>query len=308
MAAGETSRVCTGCSTEKDLDSFYRARRSPDGRSATCKACHSAKWCRSAGYESPTDRRAREESALRRSRYRKQCRRCGELLPLSKFKRWKNDWVTPYCLGCHEPIGPAISIEEGRRRRREQARRRTPEDRRRERARLAAKAGRTYEPRTLSRDESARRRESVAIGVTLRAWFRLVAQENTDPNAERLRRRDRYRLRYPRIRDQEIARSKAGKRRWRANLKAAGLTAAIWNELKADAVDCGYCGRSLQGKGDAHVDHVVPVSQGGATELSNLVVVCAECNLSKADRTLEVWLRTQAIHVRRLTADTVASL
>ena len=48
---------------------------------------------------------------------------------------------------------------------------------------------------------------------------------------------------------------------------------------------CQYCGKKLDKKG-IHIDHVIPYSLGGRTELDNLVVACAECNLKKSGRTL----------------------
>jgi hypothetical protein len=48
---------------------------------------------------------------------------------------------------------------------------------------------------------------------------------------------------------------------------------------------CEYCRmhQALQGA-TFHVEHVVPKSQGGLTELTNLAFSCVSCNLHKSDR------------------------
>lgn len=57
--------------------------------------------------------------------------------------------------------------------------------------------------------------------------------------------------------------------------------------LKRDGFRCKYCGASSM---DVllHVDHVVPVAEGGADDPVNLVAACASCNLGKSDIPLEV--------------------
>ena len=47
--------------------------------------------------------------------------------------------------------------------------------------------------------------------------------------------------------------------------------------------DQGRCVRCESGK-DLHVDHIVPVSKGGAAIVRNLQLLCESCNLSKGDR------------------------
>lgn len=53
--------------------------------------------------------------------------------------------------------------------------------------------------------------------------------------------------------------------------------------LKRDHFRCQACGAS--GKDvELHVDHIIPVSKGGKTELSNLQTLCRDCNLGKGNR------------------------
>lgn len=56
--------------------------------------------------------------------------------------------------------------------------------------------------------------------------------------------------------------------------------------VAARAADrCEYCRmhQSLQGT-QFHLEHVVPSSRGGATDLENLAWACPGCNLRKSDR------------------------
>ena len=48
---------------------------------------------------------------------------------------------------------------------------------------------------------------------------------------------------------------------------------------------CEYCGLSQAGQeAEFHIDHVVPVVDGGATTLDNLALACVSCSLRKAAR------------------------
>ena len=55
--------------------------------------------------------------------------------------------------------------------------------------------------------------------------------------------------------------------------------------LSRDNSRCTRCGATPQTHGvSLHVDHVVPVSKGGKTEIDNLQTLCAPCNLGKSNR------------------------
>lgn len=47
---------------------------------------------------------------------------------------------------------------------------------------------------------------------------------------------------------------------------------------------CGICGQPIQHIDDAHVDHVMPFSKGGLTEVENAQLVHRFCNLSKSNK------------------------
>jgi hypothetical protein len=55
---------------------------------------------------------------------------------------------------------------------------------------------------------------------------------------------------------------------------------------KRDNYRCRYCGEQVI-RATATIDHVIPYSKGGKTELNNLVTACDECNLIKHDLTSE---------------------
>lgn len=51
-------------------------------------------------------------------------------------------------------------------------------------------------------------------------------------------------------------------------------------ELEQNAKTCYWCNKSLKNK-QIHIDHYVPLAKGGEHTLSNLVVSCNKCNMSK---------------------------
>lgn len=53
--------------------------------------------------------------------------------------------------------------------------------------------------------------------------------------------------------------------------------------FKRDKYRCKECG-STNKEGALHVDHIIPVSQGGMDELSNLQTLCSNCNIAKSNK------------------------
>lgn len=55
--------------------------------------------------------------------------------------------------------------------------------------------------------------------------------------------------------------------------------------FKRDQFTCQYCGRSAPDV-VLHIDHILPVAEGGTNEIINLVTACQDCNLGKGKKTL----------------------
>lgn len=71
-------------------------------------------------------------------------------------------------------------------------------------------------------------------------------------------------------------------------LRSADLLAWADKQLKI----CSYCGIGC--KNDYQIDHIEPLSKGGAHELSNLTIACPTCNREKSDTSLLIWLINKA--------------
>jgi len=72
----------------------------------------------------------------------------------------------------------------------------------------------------------------------------------------------------------------------------SGKRQAISSDLRADVWDksrgtCWYCGVELHPFRNYHVDHFIPVADGGGNEITNLVPCCQPCNSRKQARPAE---------------------
>lgn len=61
---------------------------------------------------------------------------------------------------------------------------------------------------------------------------------------------------------------------------------ARFEVFKRDSFTCQYCGAHPP-KAILHVDHIIPVVDGGGNEQSNLVTACDHCNLGKGANSLD---------------------
>ena len=91
-------------------------------------------------------------------------------------------------------------------------------------------------------------------------------------------------------------------------LKAAaaahdGATRTLAGSVRAQlrvTRECPYCGGALGA--EPHADHIYPVALGGQSRLDNMVLVCAECNRRKRDRTLRAFIEEARLDRTRVEA------
>lgn len=59
-----------------------------------------------------------------------------------------------------------------------------------------------------------------------------------------------------------------------------------WNVIQRDGFRCAVCGEFLALNGELTVDHIIPISEGGATTLTNLQILCEKHHNKKTNNDL----------------------
>lgn len=123
-------------------------------------------------------------------------------------------------------------------------------------------------------------------------------REYREANPDRVRESERKR--YAKHRDKRIALAVDAVHARRARMFSGefdkGITAKRLRER--DGGECCYCGVSLdferkqmgQGVGNgATIEHIIPISRGGAHVWENVTLACRDCNFQKGSRSLDEW-------------------
>ncbi len=68
-------------------------------------------------------------------------------------------------------------------------------------------------------------------------------------------------------------------------IERSKMSASIrYDVLNRDKFRCQICGATQSDGVKLHVDHIIPISKGGKTEMNNLRTLCDRCNLGKSDK------------------------
>lgn len=272
-----TTKFCSACHGHQPRSEFYKCSNAKDGLASACKPCLAARR-RKRRAMTDEDRRAERErrEEARRARLTaptKRCSRCFAEYPKSMFYKsaGKADGLLSQCKSC--------SLEMQR-----SYRARKPES-----------------SRNHSREAMRRRREEnpEAEREYARAWraanphlVRKQKREWNDANRERVRTHSveakrRWKRDNPeKLKQYDLARraAKAGANRGDVNL------AALWD---IQGGTCGLCDGAIDralswpDPMSPSVDHIVPLSKGGAHAQSNLQYAHLVCNVSKGARLTE---------------------
>jgi len=80
--------------------------------------------------------------------------------------------------------------------------------------------------------------------------------------------------------------NKIGVIKRRTNNRRTGISSKLRFEIfQRDKFICKYCGKSKNEDGvKLQLDHIIPVSEGGTDEISNLTTSCEECNQGKSNK------------------------
>lgn len=79
-------------------------------------------------------------------------------------------------------------------------------------------------------------------------------------------------------------RSEELRRRFIESERAKMSDSLRYKVLRRDDFKCKICGATADDGVKLHVDHIIPVSKGGKTELSNLQTLCERCNMGKSNK------------------------
>lgn len=73
-------------------------------------------------------------------------------------------------------------------------------------------------------------------------------------------------------------------RRWSAGKERGEVLAWL---IERDGPNCAYCGCTPE---KVHIDHIVPMAQGGSNMPDNLALSCHACNIGKGYSSLDEWI------------------
>lgn len=90
------------------------------------------------------------------------------------------------------------------------------------------------------------------------------------------------------------ASTKVSRARRRVRESTGTITERDWSRLVARYESrCAYCGKKCK----VTLDHVVPLSRGGANTIGNALPACKSCNSSKHSKFISEWKHTKAARV-----------
>lgn len=260
---GVDVKKCTKCGETKPLDAFGKNSRMKNGLFNQCKPCvnanNVARW--------NAKQAVKKEAALASiANGSKTCTQCGERKPLDSFhvQGLSMDGYQNKCIACfHGGLKSAELLVEGKKR-----------------------CALCHEVKPLE-GFYLHKASPDGRGSYCRPCSRAKSQSYRDADPETSKRnREKYlanrdgilaRMRERYRDDPEASIFKSRQRDSRKKLVNLGDVHYKW--VMSSCTDCYLCGKPLDG--ELQMDHVIPLSRGGAHARENLRPTHAECNLRK---------------------------
>ncbi len=255
------------------------------------------------------------------------CQRCGNSFPVEGWPRYEcNGRLKVVCTTCDAELNELRAQDADAKARGYLDRTHTPEFKRAWRERQGQRNGRTlaqYKPQAQREHEAAMARVEMCADKLRRRFQReqskclyatwwdgykhspeyleekriaFSQRYQRDPESERLRI-----VKYKHSNPDKVAKW-GDKRKQRAALYSDGsLTREEVGRLFGEAKRCPYCERELNGSNKS-LDHMIPLSRGGAHGLRNVLISCRECNLRKKAIPFGEWIKTLSASCERRAA------
>ena len=125
-----------------------------------------------------------------------------------------------------------------------------------------------------------RKKEELSRQEEKKKSARLHAEEAKREKQQERRAKEAEKVRIRREREKSMPEH----RRFVAEQRRLMTDSLRYDVLRRDGFRCQLCGATADDGYKLHVDHIIPVSKGGKTELSNLRTLCERCNMGKSNK------------------------
>lgn len=247
------TKICTKCNCEKEIIEFKKSSKSKSGYTSICKKCHNL--ANSERYENNQQRRIllkQEKRELYLSREIQICTKCKKEKQL-RFFSFRND-SNDYRKQCKKCISDINRIK-------------NKENRIENR-----KLNKQYRDNNIEKI----RNKSKSYYIKNKEIILKKTKKYYEKNIEKMK--EKSRIYFSSEKGKAVLKNNEYKRR--AKKKQGNVTSDYLVKLKLNAKKCYWCNCNLKNK-TTHIDHYVPLSNGGTHTTDNLVVSCSKCNLSK---------------------------
>lgn len=200
------------------------------------------------------------------------CQKCKLALPLGLFgkDKYRPDGLTCWCKPCRRKSSSTWQAANPERNRGRQKRWRLAHGDKHNQKRNAERA---EDLEKFRRKERERYAKNPKIYLDKKKRFDAAHPDYVKRNRT---------LYYQRHKDDFIAKYVRAYRARKKNAQGHHTNNDIQRILTAQRHRCGYCRAPLRGR--YHVDHIIPLSDGGTNWPSNIQLLCGPCNLSKGSR------------------------